>query len=67
MRLFPPSSGAGLCARCTHCQTIGNSRGSTFYLCGRAATDPRYPRYPRLPVLACPGHEIVPEEPDPGP
>lgn len=48
---------AGLCGRCTHVQRVPSHRGVVFYLCGRAATDPRYPRYPALPMLACPGYE----------
>ncbi len=55
---------AGLCANCRHARHIGNRRGSTFLLCGRAASDPRYPRYPPQPVLHCPGHEAVAPEPD---
>jgi len=47
---------AGLCASCTHCQRITNTRASTFFLCGRAHTDPSFTRYPRLPVIACPGY-----------
>lgn len=47
----------GLCARCRHARIIVSSKGSRFWLCGRAETDPRYPRYPRLPVLACAGHD----------
>ena len=48
---------AGLCARCQHLRRIHSQRGSTFYLCQRAATDPRYVKYPGLPVLSCPGYE----------
>lgn len=48
---------AGLCAACRHARPITSDRGSTFWRCGRSATDPRYPRYPRLPVQACPGFE----------
>jgi hypothetical protein len=51
---------AGLCADCRHARRIASARGSTFHLCARAASDPRYARYPRLPVLHCPGHEPVP-------
>ena len=36
---------------------IESRRGSAFYLCGRAETDPAYARYPRLPVRECPGYE----------
>jgi hypothetical protein len=47
----------GLCATCRHGRRIDTARGSTFWLCRRSATDPRYPRYPALPVQACPGFE----------
>jgi hypothetical protein len=47
----------GLCAACRHHRRIESGKGSTFILCRRAETDPRYPRYPRLPVLECPGYE----------
>lgn len=45
----------GLCASCAHARVIENDRGSRFYLCELAKTDPRFPRYPRLPVVACAG------------
>jgi hypothetical protein len=32
---------------------ITSERGSSFYLCGAATTDPRLSKYPRLPVLSC--------------
>jgi hypothetical protein len=54
----------GLCATCRHVKLIRNDRGSTFYQCGRAATDPWYPKYPRLPVLECPGYEKDAELPE---
>jgi len=47
----------GLCATCRHVKTLRNDRGSVFYMCQRAETDPRYKRYPPLPVLQCPGYE----------
>jgi len=47
----------GLCAECRHVRTIASARGSLFWLCLRADTDPSYARYPRLPVTACPGRE----------
>ena len=53
-----PSSGApepGLCAHCEFHRSIKVRRGSTYWLCTRAADDPRYPRYLRLPVLRCRG------------
>ncbi|WP_210492647.1 hypothetical protein [Patulibacter sp. SYSU D01012] len=52
----------GLCDACAHQRLVGNTRGSTFSLCGRSRTDDRYPRYPRMPVLACPGFEPRPAE-----
>jgi hypothetical protein len=49
---------AGLCAECLHARQITSGKGSTFWLCGRSAEDPRFPKYPRLPVLRCPGFEL---------
>jgi hypothetical protein len=43
-----------------HRKIVRNTRGSSFSLCLRSRTEPRYPRYPRLPVLECPGHERAP-------
>jgi hypothetical protein len=51
------SENIGLCVTCRHTETIVSTRGSTFYLCQLAATDPRFPKYPTLPVLACVGYE----------
>jgi hypothetical protein len=51
------SENIGLCATCRHVETIVSVRGSTFYLCQLALTDPRFPKYPPLPVLACEGYE----------
>ena len=45
----------GLCASCRHVGVVRSDRGSTFYRCERAKTDPAYPKYPRLPVLRCAG------------
>ena len=45
----------GLCFRCRHSRRITTPR-STFWLCGLAATDPRFAKYPRLPVLECIGY-----------
>jgi hypothetical protein len=47
----------GLCADCSFARIIESDRGSTFYLCGRSATDANYPKYPRLPVIHCAGYE----------
>jgi hypothetical protein len=49
--------GVGLCAGCRHASRQGNARGSEFWRCLRAETDPRFPRYPRLPVRECRGYE----------
>lgn len=45
----------GLCDACVHQREVGNTRGSTFSLCGLARTDPAFPKYPRMPVLRCAG------------
>lgn len=47
----------GLCLSCRWMQVVTTRRGSTFYRCGRADTDPRFPRYPALPMLQCVGYE----------
>ena len=49
--------GAGLCDRCRHQRVVGNTRGSSFSLCERSKTDPRFPKYPRIPVARCEGYE----------
>jgi hypothetical protein len=56
-RLAQERAAAGLCATCAHARVISNDRGSRFFLCELARTDPRFARYPRLPVLACVGWE----------
>jgi hypothetical protein len=57
-RIGPPP---GLCGACRHSRVIQTARGSTFRLCERSATDPRFPRYPNLPVLSCLGFEPHPD------
>ena len=52
-----PSPRAGLCDSCRHQRLVHNTRGSTFSLCQRSRSDPRFPRYPRVPVLNCTGFE----------
>lgn len=47
----------GLCLTCRWARPVSNRRGSTFYRCARAETDPRFVRYPPLPVLSCSGYE----------
>lgn len=51
---------AGLCDTCLHSHIIRSDRGSIFYRCDRALTDPAFPKYPRLPVLVCRGYEPAP-------
>lgn len=41
---------------CAHSRTVRSAR-STFYLCERSFSDPRFPKYPRLPVRNCPGFD----------
>jgi hypothetical protein len=54
----------GLCASCRHARIVHSSRGSMFYMCRLAETDPRFAKYPRLPVLRCAGHELGEEAED---
>ncbi|HEV8265375.1 MAG TPA: hypothetical protein VGQ06_10510 [Gemmatimonadales bacterium] len=54
-----PSDPVGLCATCRWVRTVTNRRGSVFYRCARADTDPRFVRYPPLPMLSCPGYERI--------
>jgi hypothetical protein len=49
----------GLCASCRFAEVVPSSKGTTFYLCTLAATDPRFRRYPALPVRACPGYQRI--------
>ena len=48
---------AGLCASCRHAEVITSSRGSQFFLCRLAESNPQYRRYPVLPVLSCEGYQ----------
>jgi hypothetical protein len=47
----------GLCGTCRWVRIAKNRRGSVFYRCLRADTDPRFLKYPPLPVLSCPGYD----------
>jgi len=47
----------GLCLSCRWMRAVTTRRGSTFYRCGRADTDPRFARYPALPMRQCVGYE----------
>jgi len=51
----------GLCATCKYRRTVSGAR-STFYMCERSFTDPRYPKYPPLPVRQCDGYAPVPAD-----
>jgi hypothetical protein len=52
----PASARVGLCASCQHVRVVRSDRGSVFYQCKLAATDPRFSQYPVLPVLCCSGY-----------
>lgn len=52
-----PEHTHGLCPTCRHVRIVRSDRGSSFFLCRRAASDPRYRKYPPQPVVTCPGHE----------
>ena len=56
--IFSERERVGLCVSCQHLRLVRTDRGSVFYQCQRATTDPGYPKYPRLPVLHCRGHEV---------
>jgi hypothetical protein len=45
----------GLCATCKFHRIVAGAR-SSFHLCERSFTDPRFPRYPPLPVAVCAGY-----------
>jgi hypothetical protein len=61
-----PPVRAGLCDRCRHQRVVRNTRGSSFSMCERSKTDPRYPKYPRVPVTECRGFEEKRELERPG-
>ena len=54
----------GLCAECRYARPVTSGRGSTFLLCRRSESDPRFVRYPRLPVIHCAGFERTASLPD---
>jgi hypothetical protein len=45
----------GLCATCRYQRSVEGAR-STFSLCERSFTDPRFLKYPPLPVVQCIGY-----------
>jgi len=47
----------GLCLDCWHAQRMKNDRGSIFFRCTLAETDPAFAKYPRLPVVRCSGYQ----------
>jgi hypothetical protein len=47
----------GLCASCRYAVVVVSSRGSEFWRCLRADSDPGFPKYPTLPVRECRGVE----------
>jgi len=51
----------GLCDTCVFRRVITSDKGSVFFMCERALTDPSFPKYPRLPVLECRGYQRVSE------
>jgi hypothetical protein len=51
-----PAPADGLCPRCEHVRLVRSSRGSVFYRCSLAATNPRFPKYPMQPVVVCGGY-----------
>lgn len=54
----------GLCFGCAHARRQESAKGSVFWRCQRARSDPRYRPYPPLPVRACPGFEPAPDGAD---
>ena len=55
-----PDPRVGLCSVCAHARAVSSARGSTFWMCERALTEPGYRKYPPLPVRGCPGFEEPP-------
>ena len=57
--LLPEGEAAKTLSELERAEEIRAKDGATFYLCRRAARDPRLEKYPRLPVHACPGYDRV--------
>ncbi len=53
----------GLCFACSHGRAQANARGSTFWRCLRADSEPDFLRYPPLPVERCRGFEARDDPP----
>lgn len=60
----PLQETVGLCATCQFRRTVTTTR-STFYLCERSFSDPRFAKYPAIPVLRCVGYQTR-EDTEPG-
>jgi hypothetical protein len=54
-----PDPRIGLCATCIYARVQKSAKGSVFWRCSLAATDPRFRPYPPLPVTTCAGFEPV--------
>ncbi len=57
MKGTPNPQAVGLCSTCEQSRRVASSKGSVFWMCAKATTDPRYLKYPPLPVRHCPGFE----------
>jgi hypothetical protein len=47
----------GLCETCQHSKRTETKRGSVFYRCLLAQTNPLFAKYPPLPVVHCDGYQ----------
>lgn len=56
----PHAPPAGLCGSCLNVRIVETRKGSRFFLCQLAETDPRFTKYPRIPVLRCRGYAGAP-------
>jgi hypothetical protein len=55
----------GLCTGCRFGALQRSARGSRFWRCRRADSDPAFVRYPPLPVRSCAGFEPRNQGPEP--
>ena len=46
----------GLCIGCVESRRVVSAKLSEFWMCERAARDPRFKKYPPLPVRQCMGY-----------
>jgi hypothetical protein len=49
----------GLCLTCQHARRTVSDRGSVFYRCELARTNPDFRKYPALPILSCSGWKVI--------